>query len=119
MAIIPVSELREVKGIEPSAMALIGAYMQGAIYSWVKNLSDRPFSVRDLVGGENYDWNGTPLIVLYEKHMNQGKDEDSAVKAAGIDLGWIVKSLLSEDKRTFDVGTNGLVKTYRWVGNEP
>lgn len=72
-----------------------------------------------LVGGENFQWKGTPLHVLYEKHIKAGKGRKSAIKAAARDLGWLVKSVLSEDKRTFEVGKGGLVRTYRWVGNEP
>lgn len=69
MAIKPESELREVYGIDDFQKALIKAYMQGAIYSWVKNKKGELFAIRDLVGGENYEWAGTPLYALWEKHI--------------------------------------------------
>ena len=119
MALSQPSELRDVRGISETDTALIKAYMQGAVYSWVKNRNGKAFAVRDLVGGENFEWRGTPLYVLYQKHIAAGKDSDSAVKAAARDLGWLVKTVLAEDKRTFVAGKGGLVSTYRWIGNEP
>ena len=113
------SRLRDVRGISDTDKALIKAFMQGAVYSWVKNRKGEQLAVRDLVGGENFEWMGTPLYVLYEKHINAGKSIKPAIKAAAIDLGWLVKTVLSQDKRTFEAGKGGLVSTYRWVGNEP
>ena len=118
MALRPESELREPSGIEDSDRNLIRAFMQGAVYSWVKNCPGEPFAVRDLVGGPNSDWNGTPLQVLYDRHIDSRKTEDEAFEAAAKDLGWIVKSLLSDDHRTFEVARAGLVNTYLWVDGE-
>ena len=119
MSLSPSSEIRDVYGIDDIEKALIKAFMQGAVYSWIKNRKDEPFAVRDLVGGENLDWNGTPLQVLYDKHVSSGKDNDAAFEAAAKDLGWLVKALLDDDKRTFLIDKEGLVNSYRWVGNEP
>jgi hypothetical protein len=119
MTLNPQSELRDVSGISDAEKDSIKAFMQGAVYCWVKNRKDEQFAVRDLMGGENFDWNGTPLQVLFDKHIEAGKDEESAIKAAGIDLGWIVKTVLDEDRRTFEVVKEELVNKYRWDGNEP
>lgn len=119
MAFKEYSELREVHGISDIHKSLIKAFMQGAVYSWVKNRTGDSFAVRDLMGGENFDWRGTPLINLYEKHITTGKDNDSAIEAAAKDLGWLLKSVLSEDKRTFVFEKLALVNTYRWIGQEP
>lgn len=118
MAFTEHSELREVNGITSTEKSLIKAFMQGAAYSWVKNRRNESFAVRDLMGGENTDWSGTPLQALYDKHIYAGKDADSASEDAAKDLGWLVKSVLSEDKRTFKAGKAGLVNSYHWVGNE-
>lgn len=118
MALLPQSELRDVHGIGDDEKALIKAFMQGATYCWVKNRKEEPFAVRDLMGGENFDWNGTPLQGLYEKHIDAGQDHESAIEAAGKDLGWLMKTVLHEDKRTFETYTED-VRYYRWVGNEP
>lgn len=119
MALKPQSELRNVNGISESEKSLIKAYMQGAVYSWVKNRKDEPFAVRDLVGGENYEWNGTPLFVLWEKQLQLGKKGNDATEDAAKDLGWLTKAVLAEDKRTFTVKKAGMVNSYRWIGNEP
>jgi hypothetical protein len=119
MSLLPSSKVREVLGITDEQTKLIKAYLQGAVYSWVKNRSGEQFAARDLVGGENYEWQGTPLIVLYEKHIALGKASDVAVEDAAKDLGWLLKAVLNDDKRHFKVGRSGLTAGYRWIGNEP
>jgi hypothetical protein len=118
MTLRPESELREPSGVDPTHRELIRAFMQGAVYSWVKNRPGEYFAVRDLVGGLNNNWNGTPLQVLYDRHINAGKNAEEAFESAAKDLGWIVKTLLSEDRRTFEWEKSGLVNTYLLVGDE-
>lgn len=119
MSLIPASHLRTVKGITQEQVSLIKAFLQGAVYSWAKNRKGEPFAVRDLVGGDNFEWEGTPLYVLYEKHILLGKDNISAIAAAAKDAGWLLKSVLDSDKRHFTVGRSGLTAGYKWIGDEP
>lgn len=119
MPLLPSSQLRKVRGISEEQSSLIKSFLQGAVYSWVKNRKGEKFAVRDLVGGDNFEWEGTPLIVLYKKHENLGKDSASAINDAAKDLGWLLKSVLDEDKRHFTVGRSGLTAGYKWIGNEP
>jgi hypothetical protein len=115
----PPSDIREVSGLSDDQRNAIRHFMQGAVYCWVKNRKSERFAVRDLMGGQNTRWHGTPLMVLYENHKARGKDDAAAIEAAGQDLGWLVKRFLSEDKRTFEFDNAGFVNTYRWVGDEP
>jgi hypothetical protein len=115
MALATPSELRDVTGISPPELAAIRAFVQGAVYCWVKNRRGEQFAVRDLVGGLNTDWTDTPLLPLYTKHVGKGKPSNEAAEAAGRDLGWIVKSVLADDKRTFEASKGGLVSQYRWL----
>jgi len=117
MTLRPESELREPSGIDGTQRELIRAFMQGAVYSWVKNRPGEPFAVRDLMGGLNNDWNGTPLQVLYDRYIDMGRNADEAFEAAAKDIGWITKTLLSEDRRIFEVEKSGLVNTYLMVGD--
>ena len=111
------SIIRNVLGLEETDKRLIYAFMQGAIYCWVKNRKGEWFAVRNLVGGENADWSGTPLEKIYEKHINAGKSNDEAFEAAAKDVGWIVKAILSEDGRTFENDNSGYINSYRWLEN--
>lgn len=113
MALEPQSEIRNVTGITETQRAAIEFFMQGAIYTWVKN-NEEAFAVRDLVGGVNTDWNGTPLQVLYDKHIQNGKGPEDAFKSAAKDLGWIVKAMIDRDRRRFSFLKSGLVNSYRW-----
>lgn len=118
MSLTKKSKLRDVNGISETEKALIKAFLQGAIYCWVKNRKGEQFAARDLMGSENFEWKGTPLFVLYKKHKNGGKDHKSALKSAAKDLGWLMKAVLADDKRTFKVSKSGLVNSYCWIGNE-
>ena len=119
MALIPSSKLRNVYGISDEQASLIKAFLQGAVYSWVKNRKGEQFAARDLVGGDNFEWEGTPLIVLYDKHVALGKDVESAIDEAAKDVGWLLKMVLDKDKRHFEAGRSGLTAGYKWIGNEP
>lgn len=117
MALIDKSEVREVYGITDEQKQRIYDFLQGAVYCWCKNRKDEWFAMRDLMGGDNFFWEGTPLIVLYDKHCNMGKTSDEAVKAAAIDSGWILKRVIEDDKRMFHTKKEELVRMYKWDGN--
>lgn len=117
MTLLQQSQIHFVNGITPKQKELINAYLQGAVYSWVKNRKDEWFAARDLFGGDNFYWEGTPLYCLYEKHINKGKSSNDAIVDAGKDLGWLLKQQLSNDKRSFET-RQGYTAEYRWVGNE-
>src|SRR5574344_1122657 len=97
MALIETSEIRNVYGITKEQEEKICSFLQGAVYCWCKNRPDEWFSMRDLMGGENYYWEETPLIALYEKHQNK----ETAIADAGKDSGWLLKKVISDDKRSF------------------
>ena len=64
------SELRNVTGISEEEKRRIKDFLQGGVYCWCKNRKDEWFSLRDLMGGDNFYWQGTPLLPLYLKHEN-------------------------------------------------
>ena len=113
MSLVPESEVREVSEITAAQKLRIYDFLQGAVYCWCKNRPNEWFSIKDLLGGDNFDWNGTPLIVLYEKHENKGKPYDEAVADAGKDAGWIAKKVIDDDSRTFET-RKGYVRSYKW-----
>lgn len=112
------SKLRKNFGVSNGELALAKSYLQGAVYCWVKNRESEIFAVRDLFGGTNFDWHGTPLFCFYQKHIDIGKDNESAIEEAGKDVGWLLKTVLNDDKRTFDTLKAGHSNGYKWVGNE-
>ena len=76
---------------------LICAFMQGAVYAWCNVHGSEPFAARNLVGGDNFYWQGTPLYPLYEHYHNLYPNDDSgyAVTQAGRALGHILKRIIS------------------------
>lgn len=109
------SEIRNVQGLLDDELQLVRSFVQGAVYCWVKNRKGEWFAVRDLVGGENTDWTGTPLESIYARHIGIGKADNEAFESAAKDIGWIVKSVLADDRRCFENDHSGYVARYRWL----
>ena len=113
MIIIGNKELRSVSGLSNNEERDIINFLQGAVYCWCKNRKDEWFSLRDLMGGDNYYWEGTPMYKLYEKHNDLGKDEP--VAEAGKDGGWLLKKVINNDQRQFETKKEELIRKYRWI----
>jgi hypothetical protein len=111
MSFTPHSQVRTVHGIDEKQKTHIYAFLQGAVYCWCKNRPQEWFSLRDLMGGENYYWQGTPLMPLYEKHEAAA----DAVERAGKDGGWLLKHVIDIDLRKFETKKAKLIRQYRWV----
>lgn len=112
--LIEESEVREVSGITKEEEGAICNFLQGAVYCWCKNRPDEWFSMRDLMGGENFYWEGTPLYVLYQKH----ESKETAIEDAGKDSGWLLKKVINDDKRSFHTKEEFISRKYKWVGGE-
>lgn len=67
-----------VRGFRDIQMLEMRAFIQGAVYCWCKNRPDEWFAARDLFGGENYYWEGTPLMPLYDYYL--GGDQSNLLK---------------------------------------
>lgn len=118
MALTTDCEIRNVYGITDIETKRIIDFLQGSVYCWCKNQPEKWFSMRDLMGGDNYYWQGTPLLVLYQKHENMGKEWQSAVAGAGKDSGWLLKRVIHDDKRKFETKKDELIRKYHWIKTE-
>jgi len=115
----PDSNVKEVEGISCDERQRIKDFLQGAVYCWCKHNKSEWLSLRIFLGGENYDWQGTPLNVLFEKHrITMGKDVETSVKHAGLDAGSILKQVIKDDKRVFETRKNEGFREYLWTGTE-
>ena len=65
------------------------------------------------MGGDNYYWQGTPLIALYNKQLSSGSADP--VKEAGKEGGRLLKKVISDDGRTFETKEEELIRKYRWM----
>lgn len=94
-------------------------YLLGAVQVWCRDRKGEWFAARDLLGGANYYWQGTPLYDLYEHYLKiSNGDSEYAVKQAGRAAGNLLKRVLIEDsKRTYET-RQGFTREYRWVGEE-
>lgn len=117
---------RTINSLSESEKIEARAYIQGAVYCWCKNKPDEAFAVRDLFGGDNTDWEGTPLQAIYcyrrlsykERYPKLNSDElhKKAAGQAARDVGWLAKSVLQNDRREFESFDAGRAKGYKWIG---
>lgn len=86
-------------------------YIKGAVHSFCENNKGEDFSVRILFGGDNRNWYDTPIQKIYDYYeVNQYSD---SARRAAIDVGRLLKAVLSEDKsRTYDK-VDGYTNSYR------
>ena len=122
-----VESANQIDSISNHDMEKIQAYLQGCVYTWC-NIYEEPtkFCAADFVGGTNKEWKGTPPYTLFSSRLEQYRREYSqesekeinarAFDQAGIDLGWILKSVLIKDKRTFNTQKEFHSAYYTWDG---
>jgi hypothetical protein len=69
------------------------------------------------MGGDNRDWSGTPLEILHKKHIENGKSKEEAFENAGKECGWLLKKVISIDKRQFETEKTAINRKYHWLDN--
>ena len=123
----PVESAKQIHSISQSEQEKIEAFLQGCVYTWC-NIHEKPpkFCAADFVGGTNKEWKGTPPYTLfssrfdqYQREYPQESEEQINARAfdqAGIDLGWILKSVLIKDKRSFTTHEGFHSAYYTWDG---
>lgn len=113
------SNFKEVWGFEESQKQRMRDYLLGAVQVWCRDRHEEWFAARDLLGGANNHWQGTPLMPLYEYYLARRNDDNEyAVRQAGRAAGHLLKRVLIEDrKRTYET-RKGYTREYRWVGEE-
>ena len=103
-----------VRGLSEKQMSEIKAYLQGQVYTFCKQNKNKRFFLRDLLGGENFFWQKTPMFCLYKRQIEAGKTHPEAFKQAAKDAGKLLKWVLDIDKREFVVH-KGWRQSYEWT----
>ena len=113
------NDYRNVNGFSETEIDEMCAFLQGAVYCWCKINQDKWFAARDLIGGDNFFWEGTPLFRLYEYYHNgDEQNAEYAKNEAGKAAGHLLKRVLIEDKRIFDTTEGFRTRCYVWTGEE-
>jgi hypothetical protein len=107
--------LRDVSKLSEMEKNSIMNFLQGAVYCWCKNRKGEWFTILDLMGGDNRDWSKTPLEILYNKHIQNGKTTKEAFDNAGKESGWLLKRVIYDDKRQFETEKTEINRKYRWL----
>ena len=107
-------KIRNVNSLDVPGKQRAKAFLKKKVDCWCKNQPDKKFAAKDLVGDENEDWKGTPLQPVHDYHRHS-KSKEKAYKQAGIDVGWLLKGVLHDDKREFKQIKGEWVNSYKWL----
>ena len=110
---------RNVWGPDAIELRQMRDYLLGAVQVWCRDRHGEWFAARDLLGGANRYWQGTPLMALYDYYLSQSNgDDDYAFHQAARAAGNLLKRVLVEDeKRTYETRKR-FTREYRWIGAE-
>ncbi len=86
----------------------IKSYIQSSVDNFCRCNRKEKFSVRILFGGENRDWNGTPLQAAFNYFQNMGFNHNESKKRAAVNVGYLLKFVLADDQK----------QTYERVGKD-
>ena len=106
-----------VHGLPIADRNMICVYLQGEVFSWCAKHGDEWFAARNIVGGVNTKWEGTPLYRLYQFYENMNRGDVYAKHQAGVALGHLLKYVIRENKRMFRTRVAGQVRQYQWVND--
>ena len=113
-----------VAGLNEAEIQAILYFIQGAVRAFCKNGDPNngnyvTFALRDLFGGVNYCWGGTPMQALYDKFYNTDgadPDEESVIDEAGKAAGRLLKRVLIEEEgRVYKQCDAGMANGYTWI----
>lgn len=117
--IIEETTYMNIHGFEENELQRMRDYLLGAVQAWCRDRHGEWFAARDLLGGANFFWQGTPLIRLFDFYMaRSGNDSEYSVKQAGRAAGHLLKRVLIEDTKRMYETRQGYTRLYRWVGDE-
>lgn len=117
--IIEETTYMNIHGFEENELQRMRDYLLGAVQAWCRDRHGEWFAARDLLGGANFFWQGTPLICLFDFYMaRSGNDSEYSVKQAGRAAGHLLKRVLIEDTKRMYETRQGYTRLYRWVGDE-
>jgi len=109
-----------VSGITPEEIDAMLADLKGRVEGYCVGRKGETFSIRSILGGENFTWKNSPLQRLYDIYENSGCSYDESVKRAGKAAGRLLKRAIIElQDRTFQLCDAGLANGYMWLGDHP
>jgi len=116
MLISCTTKARDVSGLTPVQKQRILDFLYGMVYAQCANAPDKWFSVRTLLGADNFEWGDIPLNALYEKYIKRGKNHSEAINLAGKDAGKLLKKVIEyEPSRKFETKYEKRINQYKWI----
>lgn len=104
--------IRKIHAISETKAREIKNYLQGTIRFHDKVAAGKWFSLRDLMGGANFDWNGTPMQELFEAYRGRS----DAFKVTAKSAGWLLKAAIEDDPcRRYETKKEAFTRMYRWI----
>lgn len=78
-------------------------FIRTAVDFQCKSYPEQWFSVRILFGGATFQWPGTPLECIYDRHIRNGRKPAKASIVAARDIGKMMTKFLSQHPQNFNI----------------
>lgn len=111
----PKPRIFRVHGVDRAHQDAIRAYLHEKVSEWcASHATGSGFAARDLIGGENRNWVGTPLQYLYDYYRRRNRGDVYAYREAAKAAGRILKGVIDIDEdHTFHI--TGGYRTVRYI----
>ena len=103
-----------IKSVDEDQKIEIKNYLKNLIEIWCRNTPEKSFTCFELLAEKKDDWKIPPLCYMYEHYIQKGESKEKAIKHDSVDVGWLLKEVISEMPRKFEAESN-YRKTYTYI----
>ena len=87
-------------------------FLECLVRIWCLTTPEKSFTCSELLN--NADWQKKPLCYMYDYYKNQGESDEEAKNHDSVDIGWLLKEVISEMPRKFETDSS-YRKTYTYI----
>ena len=87
-------------------------FLECLVRIWCLTTPEKSFTCSELLN--NADWEKKPLCYMYDYYKNKGESDEEAKNHDSVDIGWLLKEVISEMPRKFETDSS-YRKTYTYI----
>ena len=105
-------EERNVNSVTENQKKEVKEFLACLVRIWCLTTPEKSFTCSELLN--NADWEKKPLCYMYDYYKKQGESDEEAKNHDSVDIGWLLKEVISEMPRKFETDSS-YRKTYTYI----
>ena len=97
-------EERNVNSVTESQKKEVKEFLEWLVRIWCLTTPEKSFICSELLN--NVDWQKQLLCYMYDYYKNQGESDEEAKNHDSVDIGWLLKEVISEMPRKFETDSS-------------